>query len=318
MWAPSTTGPTKAPQSKEKIVLDSLTLSYLNKAEWTEQARAHQARADSFTKAHLARRQAHIKHPVFDFLFEYYPVRAAHLKTWHPGLGVRLEEPAPHTTQRFYKLVDETPQHPAGVELDLAAFMERRGSSVRYIHELLSATETNHAQFDCFGLHEWAMAYKSDNLRHDLPLRLGAVETDRVVESHNIKCTHFDAFRFFTEPAIPLNLTVLTREDQPKNDQCGCLHANMDLYKWAAKLGPLIPGDLFLDAFELARDTRILDMEASPYDVRGHGFGAVAIETPEGKAEYVARQRAISERAKPIRARLVYLTSQALAAKLSD
>lgn len=90
----------------------------------------------------------------------------------------------------------------------------------------------------------------------------------------------------------------------------------MDLYKWASKLGPLIPGEVFLDAFELARDTRILDMEASPYDCRGHGFGVVAIETSEGKAEYVARQRALSERAKPIRDRLVSITEQALSAKL--
>lgn len=188
-------------------------------------------------------------------------MRVAHLKTWHPGIGVFLEGTPPHATMRDFLLVDASLHHAAGVQLDLASYMQRRGSSVRYIHELLSATRDNHAQFDCFGLHEWAMVYKSNDLRHDLPLRLTPSETDRVVESHNIKCTHFDAYRFFTTPAIPLNLTVLTREDQPRNDQCGCLHATMDLYKWSAKLGPLVPGDLFLDAFELARDTRILDME---------------------------------------------------------
>ena len=73
-----------------------------------------------------------------------------------------------------------------------------------------------------------------------------------------------------------------------------------------------------VDAFELARDTRVLDMEASPYDCRGHGFGGVAIETPEGKAEYVARQRALAARAKPIRDRLVSITEQALTATLSQ
>ncbi|ALC05815.1 hypothetical protein CDES_07010 [Corynebacterium deserti GIMN1.010] len=275
-----------------------------------EKARAHEARAISFTKDHLARRQAHIKHPVYDFLFEYYPVRPAHLKIWHPGLGVRMQGATSYLSMRDYELYD------ASVGVNLASFMSRRGNAVAYIHELLSKTQSNHAQFDCFGLHEWAMVYKSTTLRHDLPLRLSPEDTDAVVESHNIKCTHFDAYRFFTEPAIPLNLTVLTREDQPKNDQCGCLHATMDLYKWCAKLGPLVPGELFLDAFELARDTRILDMEASPYDVRGYGFGAVCIETPEGKAEYVTRQRELSERAKPIRQRLVLITEQALNAKL--
>lgn len=277
-------------------------------------ARAHEARALAFTDAHLKRRQAHIKHPVYDFLFEYYPVRPAHLKAWHPGLGVHLEGDAPHASWRDYMLIDAS-----AVTVDLESFMARRGSAVHYIHDLLESVSTNPVHFDCFGLHEWAMVYQSDpdEIRHDLPLRLSHADTDAVVEAHQLKCTHFDAFRFFTTPAIPLNLTVLTREDQPQNDQCGCLHATMDLYKWAAKLGPLVPGEVLLDAFELARDTRVLDMEASPYDCRDHGFGVVAIETPEGKAEYVLRQRALAARAKPLRDRLVSLTKQALTATLS-
>ncbi len=70
----------------------------------------------------------------------------------------------------------------------------------------------------------------------------------------------------------------------------------MDVYKWAVKLGPLVPGSVLLDAFELARDIRTLDMQASPYDLTDWGYAPVAIETPEGKAEYVVRQRALSER----------------------
>ena len=294
---------------------DVFTPTVLSDEEWTDRARAHEARAAAFTDDHLRRRQAHIKHPVFDFLFEYYPVRPATLRTWHPGLGVGVPADAPHASWRDYTLVDASL-----VTVDLASFMPRRGAAVRYIHNLLQSVSDNPAHFDCFGLHEWAMVYKAgpDEIRHDLPLRLGHAATDAVVESHQLKCTHFDAYRFFTEPAIPLNLTVLTREAQPANDQCGCLHATMDLYKWAAKLGPLVPGEVLLDAFELARDTRVLDMEASPYDCRGYGFGVVAIETPEGKAEYVARQRALAARAKPIRDRLVSITEQVLTATLSQ
>lgn len=294
---------------------DVLTPTVLSHEEWTDRARAHETRAATFTDDHLRRRQAHIKHPVYDFLFEYYPVRPATLRTWHPGLGVGVPADAPHAGWRDYTLVDGS-----SVTVDLASFLSRRGAAVRYIHDLLRSVADNPAHFDCFGLHEWAMVYKAGpgEIRHDLPLRLGHAATDAVVEAHQLKCTHFDAFRFFTEPAIPLNLTVLTREEQPVNDQCGCLHATMDLYKWAAKLGPLIPGEVLLDAFELARDTRVLDMEASPYDCRGHGFSVVAIETPEGKAEYVARQRALAARAKPIRDRLVSITEQALTATLSQ
>ena len=49
---------------------------------------------------------------------------------------------------------------------------------------------------------------------------------------------------------------------------------------------------------------RVLDV-ASPYDVSSVGQTTVAIETPEGKAEYVARRRAFSERAAALRTLLI-------------
>ena len=55
-------------------------------------------------------------------------------------------------------------------------------------------------------------------------------------------------------------------------EQPGCLHAGMDVYKWAFKLTPLVPSDLVADAFDLAREIRVLDMEASPYDLRELGY----------------------------------------------
>jgi len=244
-------------------------------------------------------------HPVFDFLFEYYPVRPSHLKRWHPGIDTALEGDAPQASWRDYH---ETAD---GITVDVESYMKRRGSSVDYILDLLRRSSTNPAHFDCFGLHEWAMVYHTDSPRHDLPLRLGAEGTNRVVDTHSLKCSHYDAFRFFTPPARPLNLTVLNREDQPANDQAGCVHVTMDLYKWAWKLGPLVPGDLFLDCLDLAIDARILDMEASPYDCRDWGLGVVPIETPEGKAAYVNRQRGLAERAQPLRERLVAVMERA-------
>jgi hypothetical protein len=78
----------------------------------------------------------------------------------------------------------------------------------------------------------------------------------------------------------------------------------MDLHKWALKLGPAVPGELALDCFDLARDVRRLDMQASPYDLSSYGEQPVPIETPEGKAEYVARQRGFADRAAVLRTRL--------------
>lgn len=86
----------------------------------------------------------------------------------------------------------------------------------------------------------------------------------------------------------------------------------MDLYKHAYRLSPMICSDLVADAFELAWEIRILDMRAAPYDMTGWTLDPtgtpwtpVRIETPDGKAEYVAQQRAFAERGTPIRAALI-------------
>ena len=70
----------------------------------------------------------------------------------------------------------------------------------------------------------------------------------------------------------------------------------MDVYKWAYKMIPVVPSELLLDCFELARSIRELDMRASPYDLSELGYPPVAIETAEGKAEYVAAQRRVRHR----------------------
>lgn len=88
-------------------------------------------------------------------------------------------------------------------------------------------------------------------------------------------------------------------------EQPGCLHGNMDLYKWAYKLVPAVSSDLLADCFELAWDVREMDMQASPYDLADWGFEPIRIETPEGRAEYVRRQRGFAERGQALRARLI-------------
>lgn len=50
----------------------------------------HTARADSFDAEHRQRRRTGQRHPVFDFLFDYYSIRPSHLHRWHPGVGARL------------------------------------------------------------------------------------------------------------------------------------------------------------------------------------------------------------------------------------
>ncbi len=279
----------------------------LDPATWTALADAHAARADALSAGHRARRARGEAHAVEDFLWTYYPTRPAQLRRWHPGAGTALapgdDGPAPHAAWRWY-----TTDGDGVVRLDADGFLSARGDTVRFVHRLLRATASRPAFTGCLGLHEWAMVYRQDAgeaLRHPLPLRLGQAGTDAVVESHPVRCSHFDAFRFFTAPARGLNRLQPTRERQVELDQPGCLHAAMDCHKWAAKLGPAVPGGLALDCFALAGEIRLLDMQASPYDLTSYGHAPVRVETAEGKAEYVARQRELTARAAVLRDRLV-------------
>jgi len=312
---------------------------------WLPLAESHAARADAMTAAHRARKAAGERHPIDDFLYDYYGTKPSLLRRWHPGAGAALgptpDRPAEHTAWRWYATDDD-----GTVRLDVQAFLADRGDTVRFVRTLLTATADRPAHTGCLGLHEWAMVYRQDDTRrrHTLPLRLGRAGTDAVVEAHPLRCSHFDAFRFFTPDAVPRNRVQLTRADQvgyeqpgclhanmdllcrqtdsPDDvdepppltrqtqvlyEQPGCLHANMDLTKWSMKLGPAVPGDLLLDCFELAGEIRTLDMQASPYDLSLLGERAVAIETREGKAEYVARQRDFAERAAALLRRLIHV-----------
>ena len=280
----------------------------LSPSEWLWRETVHREAVAERTRDHLARRDRGVKHPVEDFLFEYYSFTPGRLARWHPGPDVVLEgaEGMPRADWRHYVTVD------GGVAFDRASFMQARGRTVDFVRGLLDATLSRPATLGCFGLHEWAMVHgiPNDGVRHEnWPLRLGAEETDEVTRSHTVRCSHFDAFRFFTPTGAPLNTLTPTRETQVANEQPGCLHAGMDVYKWCFKLEPMVPSDLVLDAFDLAREIRMLDMQASPYELSALGVEPVRIETPEGKAEYVARQRDFGERSNALRRRLLTVLS---------
>jgi len=284
-------------------------VTVLDVAQWQRRSAAHAARVDRLVAGHLARRRAGRRHPVEDFMFTYYSLRPAALRRWHPGPGVLLAGGSPLRDHKGYRELD------AGVGLD-PQYVRAQHDRVRWIRDLLDATARRAPSFGCLGLHEWAMVYRTPpaQVRHaSWPLRLGSDGTDAVVEQHRITCTHYDAFRFFTEPARPRNSVQPTRAGQAHQEQPGCLHAGMDLYKWAYKLSPMAPAELVADCFELARDIRVLDMRASPYDLSALGYTPVRIETPEGKREYAAQQRAFTERAAPLRGRLTDVCDRLLA-----
>lgn len=279
-------------------------LAVLSEEDWQHRRDVHHARVDDWLAGHRYRRSRAQKHPVEDFLFEYYSYRPYLLRRWHPGHGTVL---AGKSAAEFLELGDYH-RVAEGITLDTGTVLGSRGDTVRWVQNLLRRTLDRPAQFGCFGMHEWAMAYRraQPQVRHpDWPLRLPPERLAAIVEERGVRCSHFDAFRFFTAEAKPLNIIQPTRASQPDLEQSGCLHANMDLYKWAYKLSPLVRSELVGDCFLLAREIRELDMRASPYDLTALGYEPVAIETPGGRVDYAAHQRTFAARANVLRHRLL-------------
>lgn len=279
----------------------------LGEAEWTARREAHRFRVESLVGNYLTDRGHGGVHPVLDFLFTYYSHRPGQLRRWNPGYGVVLtgDRSSEYATFASYEQV-ETEMGPGfRVRSDLA---ERRRSTVEFILALLTATRDRPPMLGCFGLHEWAMVYRGgpQGQRHEqLPLRLGDERTDAVVDSMTLRCTHYDAFRFFTDDAVPRNATVLSRSSRLTSEQPGCIHASMDLYKWCYKLGPLIDSEFLTDCFELALHARTIDMRASPYDLSAYELQPIRIETAAGRADYVRAQGEVADKAAPLRSSLI-------------
>ncbi|MCH8512485.1 MAG: 3-methyladenine DNA glycosylase [Kiritimatiellae bacterium] len=260
------------------------------------------------------RRSRGEKHPIEDFLWEYYGLRPGKLLQWSPGAGVIL---AGATEAEFSDTAGYRDAPGGGRWLDPDAIPEKRRTAFAWIRNLLEQTRDRPPFYGCLGLHEWAMVYEEQDVRHpQLPLRLGHAETRRVVESLPMRCSHYDAFRFFSQSARKFNPLPLSPENRPLQEQPACLHANMDLLKWCLKAQPYVPSALVIDAFQLARAARGVDMRASPYDVSPLGETPIAIETPEGRRTYVRLQGEIAEAAAPIRTRLIECLDHLLAEQL--
>lgn len=280
--------------------------------EWRDLAAAHHLRAQARTLPARDRRTRGLPHPVEDFLFQYYQFPISLIEKWHPGIGLALEWPAgadgtgPLPAQgtisdRHYTVIDGL------LRADPSRITAAERRRLRWMRELLAATAGRAPNFACHGLHEWAMVYRGKTVRHEntTPLRLSQAEIDALVESRPLACSHFDAFRFFAREAQPLNRLQPDMHSRVALEQPGCVHANMDLYKWAAKAMPWTGSALLLECFELALELRQLDMRASPYDLRRWGCEPIPIETPEGRRTYEAEQKRLAAAAVPLRARLI-------------
>ena len=282
-------------------------MNLLTTEQWRPRATTHLNRAEEWTLPYRSRRAAGKMHPVHDFLFIYYRFAPALLEYWHPGLGTKLETSdwLPGYNDKCYTLEDHT------LTLDSSKLDAKMRKRLQWSLDLCKAVRSRPAQYGCYGMHEWAMVYQggpAGRARHEgtLPFRMTQAEIDTIVESRPICCSHFDAFRFFTDSAMPLNRKQPAQDSRMENEQPGCLHTNMDLYKWTAKCMPWVGTELLWDTFKYSVRCREVDMRASPYDCSELGYTPITIETSAGRTEYELEQTHLAEQAKALRERLIH------------
>lgn len=276
----------------------------LSPDEWALRIQQHLKLVQPFTDSFLKRRAIGIKHPVHDFLFTYYNCSPLKLKQWVPSINEGLmidgsfKDLYPWFNTYWFKYDNEL------VSLNRDRIPKNTFGLAKFISELCDNISQKAPRFTCFGLHEWAMVYKAspESIRHQgYRLRISPEKLAFFVENQAICCSHYDAFRFFSKEAIPFNTLNPKLETRLTMEQGGCLHANMDLYKWSTKLWPWIGSDFIAKTFLLAIEARELDMRASPYDLENEGYPPICIETEEGRQEYQHQQKKIAEKSVKLR-----------------
>jgi hypothetical protein len=271
-------------------------------SRWQESSEHHRQEVEQITMPMRARKSRGEKHPVYDFLHTYYSFPLGRLEKWHPGFAVPIE------INQTIDLPEKYYHQEGGIAwIDSEKLTLKSKERLLRIHRLLTLTQSRPPNFSCHGLHEWAMVFSGSDVRHreSAPLRLPQSKIDELVSSRPLCCSHFDAFRFFAPDTIPLNRftpTLLTRED---HEQPGCIHANMDLYKWAYKSSPWISSEILRKTLFFAIEARIIDMRASPYDLLEYGYSPIPIETTEGRREYEREQSVLYRRGLKLRSELI-------------
>ena len=231
-------------------------------------------------------------HPIFNFFMNYYHFQPSMLRFFSPGLGVMVGTESDDDYKYDLPKKGRVIYNDSCVIYDpkLAKFCEKQVNSFKKTLRILEATQRRPPNLHCYGLHEWAMLYSRSVpfITQSLPLRdrLSNEVIREVVETQGPTCTHYDAFRFFSQDAVILNSTStslssksksayevsLTRDNEEDYEQPGCLHSIMDIFKWSVKIFPFLSSNLVVDALELALRAREVDMRASPYNLKAYKY----------------------------------------------
>lgn len=299
-----------------KLAKSSFGVASLKKEDWLPDASAHKEVMNDLlypkfgrkkntniaSDNNLKRRMHSVQSdPIYNFLHTYYRYTTVELLQFSPGKSIFLEGATKLAHGHLFsdEFIQYTDEGALYTTSSIYEAIKNGSESYRYgwinlcrIRDILKATSERPAFLSCYGLHEWAMLYSGRDgasmkqQQSKLSLRLSQQEVDHVVETDKLRCTHFDAWRFFHPDSQPWNvLHPLSRKNQIDYEQPGCIHANMDLFKYAFTLYPLLSSTVLLDSLRLAIRCRKVDMRASPYDVSAFDGceQPIRIETKEGQ-----------------------------------
>lgn len=284
--------------------------------------------------------------PIFNFLHTYYRYPTNKVLNYSPGLGVQMEgvsvkdvhhSKATHPAQAGPPITAMSTTgclSPYGLSLDESSGMahynganvvkEKEVRKLKNFMNILTESSMRQPVFNCYGLHEWAMLYSGRrdgvqspdlmNKHQKVPLRVSQEVIDELVEGQkngcSLKCTHYDAYRFFHPSSQGINsITNLSRKTQTQYEQGGCIHATMDLFKYAFTLYPFCNAELLRKTLHLALAARKIDMRSSPYEVSEYlseeEKAPLRVETVEGRRKFAVEQESLYHRSMPVRAALI-------------
>lgn len=191
-------------------------------------------------------------HPIYNFIFVYFFFNRKILFQYSPGIHVEIE--GVHDSQELMSInLAPELQSVSSQRNFLAISSNEKKISKKFLQRtlhLLKSIQSKLPSFWCFGLHEWAMQYNSiqqtstkNSTFQSLPLRVTQQQIESLLNPPRhenqysvprLRCTHYDAIRFFTPSSVPLNAVSPspTRLTVDQFDQPGCIHVNMDLFKY--------------------------------------------------------------------------------------
>jgi hypothetical protein len=199
-------------------------LDLVPEKKWRADAAAHELRVRSLVGGHLHNFDS--SNPIYNFLFKYYFWKPSVVASYSPGwnkvlIGAQPNDVTHGGGQRAASVWRSGGQDDAGgLFFDGMRCSPETLVGLQNTLDLLRATEQRPPVLNCFGMHEWAMLYSlatpaaktgggggggggGQSKHQRLPLRLSQAALDAAVEERApLKCTHFDAFRFYTPKAV--------------------------------------------------------------------------------------------------------------------